>query len=100
MKINYQGEQFPNYKSCLKLTNQYDLYRQKKAILNWELSELDYKTIDHFTKLVSNNFKDNKIIFIENKNKEITDSSHHMGTTRISNDPSDGVVDSTVSFIV
>ena len=99
MKINYQGEQFPNYKSCLKLTNQYDLYRQKKAILNWELSELDYKTIDHFTKLVSNNFKDNKkFIFIENKNKEITDSSHHMGTTRISNDPSDGVVDSNCKF--
>ena len=49
------------------------IYIDKKAILNWELSELDYKAIDHFTKLVSNNFKDNKkFIFIENKNKEIT----------------------------
>ena len=50
------------------------IYRQKSYIKLGTI-ELDYKTIDHFTKLVSNNFKDNKkFIFIENKNKEITDS--------------------------
>ena len=94
MDINYQGEQFPNYKSSIYLSEKCDFYNQKKTVINWQLCEIDYKTIDHFVKILCDRFKKHDYLFFEeNKNKQITDSSHHMGTTRMSLNTSDGVVD-------
>jgi len=94
MNINYQGEQFPNYNSLIFLGEKNDIYNKKKIVINWQLCEIDYKTIDHFTKILHDKFKTHDYLFFEeNQNKQITDSSHHIGTTRMSLNASDGVVD-------
>ena len=54
MDINYQGEQFPNYNSSVFLSDKNDIFNQKKIVLNWQLNDIDYKTIDHVIKILHN----------------------------------------------
>ena len=99
MNINYQGEQFPNFNSYVSLVKERDMYNQLKCELNWKLSDLDYHTINHFVKVMYNKFKNHDYLsFDENIEKKITDASHHMGTTRMSLNDYDGVVDKNCKF--
>ena len=49
----YHGEQFPNYNSMLKLSNQKDMFQQNKIELEWNFSKVDYDTIDYFKKKIN-----------------------------------------------
>lgn len=99
MNINYQGEQFPNVYSTITLGKDKDLHNQLKCELNWKLNNLDYHTINHFVKVLHYKFRNhNHLSFKENIDKKITDASHHMGTTRMSLNDYDGVVDKNCKF--
>ena len=99
MNIDYQGEQFPNYNSSIYLNDKTDCYNQKKSVINWQLSNMDYKTLDEFIKIFHDKFRNHEYLsFDENKNIEITDASHHIGTTRMSLNRSDGVIDHNCKF--
>ncbi len=94
MYINYQGEQFPNPDSKIYLSNKKDYFNQNTVIVDWKLNEIDYKTQDEFAKKLIEKYNSHNFLkFEENKDKKITDASHHSGTTRMSLNKSDGVVD-------
>lgn len=94
MCINYQSEQFPNCESKIYLSDKKDHFDQNLAIIDWKLNEIDYRTHAIFVKNLKDKFNSHNFLnFNENKNKKITDASHHSGTTRMSLDKSDGVVD-------
>ena len=97
--INYQGEQIPNIDSKIYLGNKSDKFNQKKVIVNWKLSKIDYETQYQFINILKNISKSHSYLsFNENADKEITDASHHSGTTRMSLSKSDGVVDNNCKF--
>jgi len=99
MEVNYQSEQFPHVNSKIYLSNEKDCFNQNTAIIDWKLNDIDKKTENEFTKILSQNFRSNDhLTFYENKDKEITDASHHSGTTRMSLNKSDGVVDQDCKF--
>ena len=91
--INYQAEQFPNINSKIYLSNKKDIFKQNTAIVDWKLNDIDYKTHNEFVMILKEKYKVHKFLkFEENKDKKITDASHHSGTTRMSLNKSDGVV--------
>tara|TARA_B110000196_G_scaffold306819_1_gene305815 strand:- start:6030 stop:7631 length:1602 start_codon:yes stop_codon:yes gene_type:complete len=94
MNINYQSEQLPHADSKIYLSNNKDCFNQNTVIIDWKLNDMDKKTENEFIKTLSQNYTSHDLLtFYENNNKEITDSSHHSGTTRMSLNKSDGVVD-------
>ena len=94
MNINYQSEQCPNYESKVYLSEKEDYYNQNKIIVDWKLKDIDYKTYDEFSLALKNKLNINSFIkFNEYKERKITDASHHSGTTRMSTNRLDGVVD-------
>ena len=99
LSIQYQSEQSPNFESKIYLSKDFDVYKQKKLIIDWRLDKLDQKTTDFFLSSFKNKFLSSTYFsFKENKNKEISDASHHSGTTRISNNRDDGVIDLNNKF--
>ena len=68
-------------------------------MIDWKLHELDFKTANIFQSLIKEKTKNSTLFsFQEPKNNEITDASHHSGTTRISKNKLDGVVDLNCKF--
>ena len=99
MEINYQGEQYPDYQNRVYLNSKKDIYNQNYCSINWQLNKIDFKTQNIFSETLENELRTNEFLtFVKNKNIEITDASHHSGTTRISNSRSDGVVDLNCKF--
>ena len=99
MYVNYQAEQFPNFNSKIYLSDKKDQYNQQKAIIDWQLNEIDYKTHNEFSSVLKDKFKSNTFLeFNEYEKKIITDANHHSGTTRMSLDREDGVVDKNCKF--
>jgi len=99
MTINYQGEQMPNFNSKVYLSDKKDKYDQKTLVVDWKLSSVDHETQNEFIRVLKKILTNNSFIsFTENKDKIITDASHHSGTTRMSAKRSDGVVDKNCKF--
>ena len=99
MEINYQAEQFPNIDSRVYLSDKKDNFNHNKLVINWKLNDIDHKSLNEFLKVLNKNYKSHHFLsFDENLNKKITDASHHSGTTRMSLDRSDGVVDKNCKF--
>ena len=99
MKINYQGEQIPNVNSKIYLSDKKDIFNQKTPVTDWKLDSVDYETQNEFISILKNMFNNHNFLsFNENMNKKITDASHHSGTTRMSINKSDGVVDKNCKF--
>ena len=97
--VNYQSEQYPNYDSRVYLSKNEDYFNQKKVVIDWKLTNVDYKTYDEFSMILKNKFSsDQNLKFIEHKEQKITDASHHSGTTRMSQNRLDGVVDKNCKF--
>ena len=85
--------------SKIYLGDKKDVYGQYIPILDWRLSDVDYRTQKEFTKILKNITNNHRYLsFKENNNLEITDASHHSGTTRMSLNKSDGVVNKNCKF--
>ncbi len=99
LDLNLQSEQLPNYGSKVFLSKNLDKYKQNTLMIDWKLHELDFKTANIFQSLIKEKTKNSTLFsFQEPKNNEITDASHHSGTTRISKNKLDGVVDLNCKF--
>ncbi len=95
-------EQAPDRNNCVKLGTETDEFGMKRPHLHWALSDSDRKTIrflgyelaQNFVKYDIGRIKLSDFIIDPKKEIEVWPHAHQMGTTRMSVDPKDGVVDS------
>ena len=94
-------EQSPNPESRVTLGNERDALGLRRAQLNWQLSELDFRTIYEINRVVAQElgrigFGRTRIHrWLHNDKPEwpsgLRGGNHHMGTTRMSTYPEQGV---------
>lgn len=98
--LEHRIEQSPNSTSRITLSDELDALGMRKAVLDWKLNDLDIKTFQRGQEIVAEelgrlgmgSFELPKITR-GRMDKEVCGHYHHMGTTRMSNDPTEGVVD-------
>ena len=102
LTLGYMAEQEPNKSSRIYLSNKKDGLGMKKIIFDWHLSELDKKNPMKIAKLLASIFGEanvGKIILNKNLEDRINNFKgfhsglHPSGTTRMSENKNDGVVD-------
>ena len=104
LQMNTRIEQAPNPNSRVTLGAEKDQLGVPKTHLNWELTELDKRSIRTIYQLLGQQMGISELGRIRLKEflRDEHDDSwpadlnagwHHMGTTRMSNDPKKGVVD-------
>jgi hypothetical protein len=95
-KIRMYCEMCPNIKNKIFISD-----KTKKIIVNYKLSASDIKTIKNLTKKIFNFFSYKPLLekktFISNKN--LLDSSHHMGGLCYSVNPKQTVVDKNLRIM-
>ncbi|MDJ0687945.1 MAG: GMC family oxidoreductase [Xenococcaceae cyanobacterium MO_188.B32] len=97
-KLHLIGEQAPNPDSRITLSSERDRLGVNRVQLDWRLSPIDKYTIQRSQELIAEEFARSGLgkVQIELTNDESWDSVvgsyHHMGTTRMSTNPSQGVV--------
>jgi hypothetical protein len=93
-----QCEQVADPESRITLSDDIDFFGNPKAVVHWKMNDLDVETIQ------SLHLELGKWLHTENlgtlttdatsiKASDFDDASHHIGTTRMSQDAKDGVVD-------
>ena len=102
LDIRPQCEQVPNPASRVTLGEERDALGQRRANVDWRLTDLDVVSIRRGLACVSQAFVDAKLgratlsEAIGDATPQTIDCNeawHHIGTTRMSNDPRTGVVD-------
>ena len=99
--ISTQIEQLPRRQSRISLTQDKDALGMRKASIHWDIGEEDLRTIRTIGMEVAKRFADsglgyvklNQAILGNLEQLYIHSHAHHMGTTRMASNPSDGVVD-------
>ncbi len=93
-------EQIPTRESRLMLSEQRDELGMPKLKVNLQISDVDKENLKRFHKVAGEILERNgwgtlqsDLPEIEQPWPSLTDSSHHIGTTRMSKNPEDGVVD-------
>jgi len=103
-QLNTRIEQAPNPNSRITLLSEKDDLGVPRVNLNWELTALDKKSVRKINELLGQQTGVSGVGRIQLRNflRDKSDFSfpdstnggwHHMGTTRMSNDPKNGVVD-------
>ncbi len=93
------GEQSPNPDSRVTLAEERDRFGLRKAQLDWQLTELDARSVRRTVEITADALGRAlagraRILVSEHQPwPETTGRSHHMGTTRMHDDPRRGVVD-------
>lgn len=92
-------EQAPNRESRVTLADEKDRFGQRKATLNWQLTEQDARSVRRTLELMAAELGA-AMAGRARINFELSDpwrhtagGAHHIGTTRMATDPKDGVVD-------
>lgn len=100
-ELNCLAEQAPNPENRVKLTEQTDRFGQRKAELHWKWSEVDLGSIHRAQEIVKEELEQQRLgVFVtqreidESDRPSVATPHHHIGTTRMHNDPRQGVVDS------
>jgi choline dehydrogenase-like flavoprotein len=96
-------EQLPNPDSRVTLSDERDALGQRTAIVDWRLSELERRTARCFTDFAAAAFRQaglgelQPLSWLEDvgpiADSALSGTYHHIGTTRMSEDPHHGVVD-------
>jgi len=94
-------EQSPNKNSAVTLSEEKDNLGLKKAVINWEISATDLKTINKMAIELAKSFADSDLglvkleeyILDQTKPFDISPHAHHMGSTRMASSIEHGVVD-------
>lgn len=103
MKCNV--EQSPNPNSRVTLSSEKDRFGVQKPHLHWDLSELDKRSIKRTMEILGNQMGASNLgrvkidEFLWNNGNDVfpelvNGGFHHMGTTRMTDNPKEGVVDS------
>jgi choline dehydrogenase-like flavoprotein len=95
--VNY-SEQEPNIKSRVYLEREKDKLGMRKLVLDWKLNDRCFNSSLRLMALLDEHFRQYGAGYIEQDLTQIkelpyTDASHHLGTTRMSANPKNGVVD-------
>ena len=95
--VNY-CEQVPNRESRVFLSEQRDKLNMNRLILDWKVGTEETRTLMRLQQLLDLHLRKHQIAYLatdsnETHNISYTDASHHIGTTRISENPKTGVVD-------
>lgn len=100
MGVGGSCEQAPNPESRVSLSAQRDTLGLKKIRLDWRLSEQDRRSVVEHIRSLALEFGalgiGRMLMTIEDDGRwpeQVTGGNHHMGTTRMSNNPKSGVVD-------
>ena len=98
-------EQAPNPESRVFLGDEKDHFGQRRAVLDWQLTELDTASAHETVKVVTREMGIAGLgrvrsVFPNGGFPEVDarGAFHHMGTTRMHRDPSQGVVDANCRF--
>ena len=93
--VVYFCEQPPDRESRVTLSPDRDRLGMNKLRLEWRVGPEVVRSVMRLQDLLRTRLKEAGIGTLENPEVEVTftDASHHMGTTRMSNDPKSGVVD-------
>jgi choline dehydrogenase-like flavoprotein len=97
------SEQAPNFDSRVKLSEDKDQLGMKKVQLDWRLTKLDKRTLQELSKAFGTELGRLNLARLKIEDWLLSDDNdwpptlgkgnHHMGTTRMSDDPKKGVVD-------
>lgn len=101
--LGAQCEAVPNPNSRVTLGESRDVLNMPRAQLDWQVGEIERKTLNQLVGLIATDFERLKLgCFdpqqidvlkdLDNWRTMISDSFHHMGTTRMHDDPKLGVV--------
>ena len=95
--VNY-CEQGPNPESRVFLSQERDRLNMNRLILDWKIGAEETQTLARLQELLDHYLRKTHMGFVEASAREIihlpyTDASHHIGTTRMSENPRQGVVD-------
>jgi GMC oxidoreductase len=95
--VNY-CEQIPNRESRVYLSHERDRLNMNRLVLDWKVGAEESRTLLRLQELLDLYFRKNQIGYLDRSaddahNLSYTDASHHIGTTRMSETPRDGVVD-------
>lgn len=98
--LDHRIEQAPNPASRIELSSERDALGNRRANLHWTLNDLDYKTFQEgqaavaeaMTALGMGEFR-LRTLDAEEVDRKVRGHFHHIGTTRMSERPQDGVVD-------
>jgi choline dehydrogenase-like flavoprotein len=95
-EVIYQIEQAPDPNNRVVLSNERDCLGQNKMEIHWRLNDIDLHTIKRVQEIWAEEFDKAELGKLQ-INKELKFEKlamyHHMGTTRMHNDPKQGVVD-------
>jgi choline dehydrogenase-like flavoprotein len=101
--MTVRSEQGPNPRSRVRLTNERDALGMPKAALDWELTKADsdsfVATLDAFAREVARRGLGRVRLPTEDIldiGDQLVGGWHHMGTTRMHEDPASGVVDANL----
>lgn len=91
----YFCEQPPNAASRVTLSPDRDALGMQRLVLDWRIDDAVYHSIDRLQELLARRLRETGLGLLEpgQGKPAFTDASHHMGTTRMSQDPDRGVVD-------
>jgi choline dehydrogenase-like flavoprotein len=95
--VNY-CEQPPNSESRVYLTSERDRLGMPRLALNWVVGEQETRTLLRLQALLDASLRRHGIGYLTHGSSQFgelryTDASHHLGTTRMSSQPDEGVVD-------
>lgn len=101
--LYFQVEHAPNPDSRLLLHDEKDAFGMPRLLLKIRFSEMDIRTIQYFHRLLKRRFEDSGtgqflcaeeelLAYVRERLENFYSMGHHAGTTRMSADPSGGVV--------
>lgn len=96
-----RAEQSPNYNSRVRLSDTRDRLGLRRVVLDWQTTELDHRAVNALVDAMERECSRlqlgtvNKFDWVQNNEwpKNLVGGPHHMGTTRMADDPHLGVVD-------
>ena len=101
--LDIRSEQVPNRESRVMLADDVDAMGLRRTLLDWRMGDQDRRTMEVMARTLGAEFgrlglgrvrlEDWLLAKDGGWTKEVVESSHHMGTTRMSTDPAQGVVD-------
>jgi len=104
--LHYHGEQIPNRDSRITLSSETDSFGIPRAQIDLRFTEQDVQSIIHSHELLDNLLQSNGIGRLQyfypreelrgRVDAQAADGFHQVGTTRMADDPRNGVVDSSL----
>jgi choline dehydrogenase-like flavoprotein len=99
--LDFHGEQAPNPASCVMLGDQRDCFGMPRLFIDWRYNLLDVQMVRESFRVIAQEFEKTGVGRLTFADEDVEPAicregaygGHHLGTTRMSDSPSHGVVD-------